>query len=201
MSFMTPILMVPSVYCACAAGHPRATASAVRLINRFIWHSPLRRLRTLESNSNPQIVMKLFDIGVEFRIGELVDDPAMFHHVIAIRNRRGETKVLLDQEDGEALRLQHADGLADLLDDDRGQSLGRLVEQEKPRAGAQDAADRQHLLLAARELGALARQALFEIGEELEDAVELEAAGADLGREQKVFFHAEARENAAFLGT
>src|SRR6266545_4376254 len=168
MSFMTPILMVPSVYCACAAGHPRATASAVRLINRFIWHSPLRRLRTLESNSNPQIVMKLFDIGVEFRIGELVDDPAMFHHVIAIRNRRGETKVL-------------------------------LVEQEKPRAGAQYAADRQHLLLAARELGALARQALFEIGEELEDAVELEAAGADLGREQKVFFHAEARENAAFL--
>src|SRR5262245_41765347 len=36
MSFMTPILMVPSVYCACAPGHPRVTASAVRLMSRFI---------------------------------------------------------------------------------------------------------------------------------------------------------------------
>src|SRR5262245_33974830 len=39
MSFMTPILMVPSVYCACAPGHPRATASAMRLISRPIGFS------------------------------------------------------------------------------------------------------------------------------------------------------------------
>jgi hypothetical protein len=44
-----------------------------------------------------------------------------------------------------------------LLDDDRGEALGRLVEQEKPGAGAQDAADREHLLLAAGKLRALAR--------------------------------------------
>src|SRR6516162_1037112 len=57
MSFMTPILMVPSVYCACAPGHPRATASAVRLMSRFIGVSPLRRLGV---GPNPQIVMEFF---------------------------------------------------------------------------------------------------------------------------------------------
>src|SRR5262249_60741865 len=38
----------------------------------------------------------------------------------------------------------------------RSEPLGWLVEQEQPGAGAQDAADRQHLLLAAGELGSLA---------------------------------------------
>ena len=37
MSFMTPILMVPSLYCACAEPHPSATARAVKLISPFIW--------------------------------------------------------------------------------------------------------------------------------------------------------------------
>ena len=66
--------------------------------------------------------------------------------------------------------FQRADGLADLLDDDGREPLGRLVEQQQPRAGAQDAADRQHLLLAAGELGALARaEPLLEVREQLED--------------------------------
>src|SRR5258708_2399720 len=123
----------------------------------------------------------------------------MFHHVVAIRNRRSEAKILLDQQDGEALLLEQADGLADLLDDDGREALGRLVEQEETGAGAQDAADSEHLLLAARELGALARKPLLEIGKQLEDAIELEPAGAHLGRQQKVLLDVEAREDAAVL--
>ena len=76
---------------------------------------------------------------------------------------------------------------ADLLDDDRGQSFGRLVEQKKPRAGAQDAADRQHLLLAAGELGALAREPFAQVREQLENAVERQAAGPHLRRQQQIF--------------
>src|SRR5262249_41784257 len=95
--------------------------------------------------------------------------------------------------------LEHPDGLADLLNDDRGKAFGRLVEQEQPGAGAQDAADGEHLLLSARKLGALARQALLEIGEQLENAIELEAARANLGREQHVLLDVEAGEDAAFL--
>ena len=67
---------------------------------------------------------------------------------------------------------------ADLLDDHRRQPLGRLVEQQQPRAGAQDAADGQHLLLAARELGPLAAQPLAQVREQLEDRVERRARPA-----------------------
>src|SRR5712691_9380663 len=98
MSFITPILMVPSVYCDCAVPQPIATASAVKLISRFMWLPPSCSFRVLYPNSYAEIVVKFLYIGVEFRIGKLVDDPTIFHHVIAVRNRRGEAKILLDQE-------------------------------------------------------------------------------------------------------
>src|SRR5262249_52914599 len=151
--------------------------------------------------SHAQINVKLVEIGLQFGIGEAVDDAAMFHHVIAVRNGRCEAKILLDQENGEALLLERPDGPADLLDDDRGEPLGRLVEQEEACAGAQDAADRQHLLLAAGELGALAREPLLEVGKELEDALERQPALAHPRRQQEIFLDAEAREDAALLGT
>src|SRR5262249_3517046 len=120
---------------------------------------------------------------------------------VGVGNRRSEAKSLLDQEDGEALMLEHADGLADLLDDDRGKTLGRLVEEKEPRARAQDATDGEHLLLAAGKFCALARQAFLEIGKELENATEFEPAGPHLGWQQKIFLDVEAGKNSAFLRT
>src|SRR5271167_4467711 len=99
---------------------------------------------------------------------------------MTIGNRRRELKVLLNEENGETLRLQGADGLPDLLDNDGRQPLGRFVEQQQPRAGAQDASDREHLLLAARQFGALAVEPLAQIGKQREDAIKVEAAGAHL---------------------
>src|SRR5207244_13208901 len=110
-----------------------------------------------------------------------------------------EAKILLDQQNGEGLRLERADGLADLLDDDRRETLGRLVEQQQPRAGAQNPGDRQHLLLAAGELGALAAQPLLEIGKQAEDRLEGQPARLDLRWQQQVLLDVEAGENAAFL--
>ena len=45
--------------------------------------------------------MQLVEIGFELGVGEPVDDAAILHHVVAIRNRRSEAKILLDQEDGD----------------------------------------------------------------------------------------------------
>ena len=91
--------------------------------------------------------------------------------------------------------------LADLADDDRRQALGRLVEHQEPRAGAQDARDRQHLLLAARQLAAAAGEPLGEIGKQREDALERQPAGRrDARRQQQVLAHAEAGEDGALLG-
>ena len=123
----------------------------------------------------------------------------MFHDVVTIGKGGGEMEVLLHQQDGETLRLEHADRAPDLLDDDGSQSFSRLVKQQKPRPGAQDAADRQHLLLAAGKLGALARQPFAQIGEQFEDAVEIEPAGPHLARQQQIFLDVETGENAALF--
>src|SRR5215813_2762582 len=118
---------------------------------------------------------------------------------MAVRNRRGKAKVLLDQQDGEPLLLEGADRPTDLLDDDRREPLGRLIEEEQPRARAQDAADREHLLLAAGQLGSGAAQALLEVREQCEDALEIERLRPHLGWQQEVFLDIEARKNTPFF--
>src|SRR5262245_40972502 len=98
---------------------------------------------------NTQILVQLVEIGLEIRIGEGVNNAPMLHDVVAVRYGRCPTKVLLDQQDREALLLERLDSLADLLNDDGGQPLRRLVEQQQSGAGAQNATDSKHLLLAA----------------------------------------------------
>ncbi|MGY4313460.1 hypothetical protein ACVWW1_002763 [Bradyrhizobium sp. JR3.5] len=121
--------------------------------------------------------------------------------VVAVGNGRGEAEILFDQQDGESLRLQARNGVPDLLNDDRRQPFGRLVQHQEARAGAQDARNRQHLLLAARELGALAVEPLLQVGKQREDLVERQAARAHHRRQQQILAHVEAGENAALFGT
>src|SRR2546426_7908263 len=95
---------------------------------------------------------------------------------MAVGDARGESEILLDQEDGKPFRLEPRDDQADLLNDHRSEAFGRLIEQEQPCSGAQNAADREHLLLAAGELRALAREALLQVREQLENLLHREAA-------------------------
>src|SRR6185295_8098715 len=141
-------------------------------IRPFMAFSPVGRLfvvctpafRVPSFKSHPQVIVDLVKVGLELGVGEPVDNATVLHDVIAIGDRRSEAKILLDQEYGEALLLEHVDGLADLLNDDGRQTLGGLVEQQEPGSRAQDSADGQHLLLAARKLRSLAGQALLEVG-------------------------------------
>src|SRR5215468_9109907 len=93
------------------------------------------------NESHAQIVVQFVEIGFELGIGEPVDDATIFHHVVAIRNRRSEAKILLDQEAGETLLLALSAGLAILVAAERRKPLARLIEQQAPRARAKDAAD------------------------------------------------------------
>src|SRR6202142_68953 len=174
MSVSTPILTL--ICWALVAPQANMMARDAKLIVRFIAVSPsFRALRHLLLYS--EIIVQLLDIGVQFAGGELIDDTPIFHDVVTVRDGRREAEILLDQEDGEPLFLQRADGLADLLDDDGGETLGRLIEQQQPRAGAQDAADGEHLLFAAGELGALAgAEPFIEIGKQFEDTLERKPA-------------------------
>src|SRR5437588_4519336 len=138
-------------------------------------------------------------VGLELGIQHHVYYAPLLDDVVAVGDRLREAEILLDQQDGEALALQASDGAADLLHDHRREALGRLVEQQHARPGAQDAPDGEHLLLAPRELGALAAQALPEIGKQLVDLRERHAAVADLRRQQQVFLDVEAGEYASLL--
>src|SRR3979490_3283908 len=119
---------------------------------------------------------------------------------MAVGDARGESEILLDQEDGKPFRLESRDRVADLLNDHWSEAFGRLVQQEKPCSGAQNASDREHLLLASGELRALAREALLQVREQPENLIHREAAGADLRREQQVLVDVEAGKSAALLG-
>src|SRR5688572_23896648 len=147
-----------------------------------------------------KVFVQLVHAGPEPRVRDLVDDPAALHDVVAVGHGGREAEVLLDEQDREALRLEPGDRAPDLLDDDRRQPLGRLVEQEQARAGAQDAPDGEHLLLAARQLGALAAQAIAQIREQLEDRLERQPPWLNPRGQHEVLLDGEAGEDAALLG-
>ena len=106
---------------------------------------------------------------------------------------------------------QAVDDVKDVPDDQGGEAQGGFVQQQHLGACHQGAADRQHLLLAARQGVGLLASAVLENREEAVDLPEvfldqrplglpvlaLEAVGAD----QEVFFHRQAlQDHAAFGG-
>src|SRR5690606_22101800 len=100
---------------------------------------------------------------------------------------------------GKAALLQVADNRADLLHDDRGQAFGRLVEEQKLRARAQDARDGQHLLLAAGKLRALAARALLQLWKERMNFIQRKPPALYGRRQQQVLRHVEAGKDPALL--
>src|SRR5258705_7408712 len=77
-------------------------------------------------------------------------DAARLEQVRAIDHPEHLLHVLLDDQHGQTAGPDAIDQLEHLLDQNRRQPGGRLVEQEQLRLGHQRAADRAHLLLAAR---------------------------------------------------
>src|SRR5215510_13694721 len=199
MSVRTPILTLTC--CALAVPHVRMMARAARLIFRFIdvssYFAPLG-LVSLDT----EIVMQFVDVCIQFRVGKLVDDTTMFHDVIAVRNGRGEPEVLFHQKDRKALILKSADRLADLLNYDRCETFGRLVQQQKTGAGPQNTPNRQHLLFATGQFRALTgTKPLLEVRKEFENLIETEAARLNYRRKQQILFHVETCKDTALFRT
>src|SRR6266511_2361682 len=128
-------------------------------------------------------------------------DRAGLEHVASVGDVEGHQGVLLDEEDRRPLRVDLADDLEDPLDEDRREPHRRLVQQEELRVGHQRAADRHHLLLAARERpGALglplgqAREELVDAVEVLADGLPVVAVGALERPHQQVLEHAHPRK-------
>src|SRR5260370_34881136 len=109
--------------------------------------------------------------------------------------------VLLDQEYGELFAaVELANGIEDLLDQDRGEAERGLVEQQQARARHQRAGNGEHLLLAPRKPAAALMQALLQARKQREHALEIlgEMRGlASRAALLQVLEHAHARKNAA----
>ena len=93
--------------------------------------------------------------------------------------------------------LSAGEASPDLRADQRRQALGRLVEDQEARVGHQRAPDRQHLLLAARQLVAEMCRAARRAGEKRIDAVERPARCAETRRRggDQVFLDREGGED------
>ncbi len=131
-------------------------------------------------------------------------DGARLDDVAPLGDGQRHGGVLLHEQDRRALPVDVAHGVEDLLDEHGRQPHARLVEQEQARARHERAADRQHLLLAARERAGDLGDALVEPGEQREDALEIardhRRVAARVGAHHEVLAHAQAIEDAAALG-
>src|SRR5258705_14002969 len=69
----------------------------------------------------PEVLVQLVHAGGQVGVGHEIHDPAVLHDVVAIGHGGREAKVLLDEQDREALGLEARDRPPDLLHDDGGQ--------------------------------------------------------------------------------
>src|SRR5579864_22687 len=217
MSVSTPTLTTPSEICAAAgpaaqraSARVRAAASAaVGAAAEGAVEARFRLVRAmgppfdegLSTASDAKESMERLLAPLQSGSRDNIDDAAVLDQVVAIRERRDEAEVLLDQDHGEALLLERPHDASERLDDHRREALGDLVEQQQARAGAEDAGHGEHLLLAAGEARPLAPPPLEEIREHGVDRLVAHAARADLRQQGQVLLGREAGEDAALLGT
>src|SRR5262245_38121880 len=83
------------------------------------------------STSEGEVLVADGFVAAESLRGPLVPDVAFFEHVHAVGEVEAEVHVLLGQEDREPFGSEPPDLLLEVLDDERRQALGWLVEQEQ----------------------------------------------------------------------
>ena len=125
------------------------------------------------------------------------------HHQLALSERGRDAEVLLDQQDRETFLLESPKGRDHPLDDCRRKAFGGLVHDDQLRVGDEGAPDREHLLLAARELRTAVALPLGETREEVVDAFSRPVLAAVRSRaarrDSKVLVDRERREQPAPL--
>src|SRR6516165_9207538 len=169
MSSISPITTESAARTACglAATKVAVPSAIVHLLNLI---GVLLSRNVSESDAEKLVQHGHF--GVKLRGREVRYHTAALHYVEAVGERRGEPEVLLHHDDGVSALAQAPDGARQRLHDDRSEPLGDLIEQQQPCAGAQDARERQHLLLAARKVRPLAAAAFAQVGEHLVDLLD-----------------------------
>src|SRR5438552_18767912 len=113
-------------------------------------------------------------------------------------------RVLLDEEHGGPGRADLADHAEDLLDQDRCEAKGWLVEHKQAWPGHEGPSDGEHLLLAAAQRSGALLQPLAEAREIFEHARRLLACGTEIRSgvpaEQQILAHVQLGEDLPSFG-
>ena len=127
---------------------------------------------------------------------------ALAEHEHLIAHHQRHARVLLDEQDGDALALEAEQQRLELAHEAGCQALRGLVEHHELRVAGQGARDGEHLLLAAGEAPAALPPALAQDGEVLEDAVERPARVLAVAprRKTEVLADVEMRKDLASFG-
>src|SRR5215471_7766374 len=108
-----------------------------------------------EPRSNREIAVASHGIGRERARGARPHDASLLQDDVAVGESEQRFDGLVDDEDRQAVALQRTKAVPDLLPGQRRQSFRRLIEEQQLGVGHQCTADRQHLLLATRDLIAI----------------------------------------------
>src|SRR5262249_3152928 len=138
-----------------------------------------------------------FPIGPQRLRRSRKDDPPVAHDVDPIAYVERNRHLLLDQEDGNPAAPDLAHHVDKPTDDERCKTLGRLIYQDYCGIAEQRAADREHLLLTARERTCVSVPSLFQRGKELIhllDTPSWTSPSLRLKPQDEVLFHREVVE-------
>src|SRR3989454_6120427 len=129
---------------------------------------------------------------------------ALLEHVGAHGDLERERRVLLDEQHGDAARVDPLDHVEHSEDYRRGETERGLIEQEQARLRHERPSDREHLLLAAGERARRLLEPLAQDGKYLADPVERfgapRARRAPVAAELEVLAHVHAGEETSPLG-
>src|SRR5437899_7790392 len=148
------------------------------------------------------MLVQQFRLCEERRAVAFEHDAALDEDHDAICDARDRRVILVDDQGGDAMLPNVVDDAPDLGRDKRCEALGRLVQDHEIRIGHQRAADREHLLLAARKLPATVAETLGEPRKRGEHALERPVAATirtGASRHDEILAHREIRKNAAPL--
>src|SRR4029434_8187051 len=116
----------------------------------------------IASDSHFQPFLAYCAIVAQFGSAAFEDDASLAHHVQPVRNSQRDRELLLDRSEEHAARGDLQEQPAHLVHEQWCETLGRLVHHDEIGIAHQRPADRQHLLLAARENAARRVDALAQ---------------------------------------
>src|SRR5438093_2716994 len=164
----------------------------------------LRLMRTVPPGLESEIRLLEPIVGRQITRGAAQHETTIFQHAGPMGKGQRPAHVLLHEKNGNAGAIDGGHRLEDLLDEDRGDAEGGLVQHEKPRLGHEGAANGTHLLLPAGERAGKLARSLAEDGEEIQhigEALRLRGPRRrGMRPQEQVLAHGHEREEASPLG-